>query len=85
MEFDLKFDLGYEFAGLYDVPDLRQELRQLSVGHQLEVEALTRVVVAQWPQVSQDREELGQRDHGLSPAIDLHVGLKRKKEKKYIT
>ena len=64
-------------ASLYDVPDFRQELRQLLVGHQLEVEALTRVVVAQGPEVGKDRQELGQSHHWLSPAIDLHVSLKK--------
>ena len=68
------------FCALYDVPDLRQELRQLLVGHQLEVEALTRVVVAQRPQVGQDGQELGQGHHRLTPPIDLHVGLEKIKK-----
>ena len=45
-----------DFLYSYNVPDLCKELRQLPVGHQLEVEALPRVVVAEGTKVGENRE-----------------------------
>ena len=61
---------------LLDVPDLREEGRQLPVDH-AQLEARLGVGVAEGAELGEDGEQLGEADHVLLLALRHHVRLQR--------